>query len=338
MTRAIARVRTITLLVVMSLLVPGLPAAAAPAAGSTFASVWLHTDSSMLSRIGGVEFNPVNLDSSGDTERLTISIPVAYGVNLAHAVGSVIGTASITPRGAAAMSGQLVEMDPAAYAASPGAEACDPGSHAAVWEMDVKPSGGTTLAIPIAVDQLADGYRLTICFDALHARNLEVSAVDFYADGVFTNPASARAYVFDTLVTPFAADGSPSATTAYELRSYETLPRTLTAVAIYDAGTRILTVSGVLKIRGKPKGGARVDIAAGLSSLRLVGFARTGRRGRYTFRRRLSRAPLYAYSFTESHAYAACPGPSPAPAGCVSYSTDGAGSATVPVILIPAKA
>jgi hypothetical protein len=311
----------------------GLAAASAPASNGP-AELQVFAWTTGLSQTSGFGFEFDGLDSAGEAERVTTVIPSGYGVNLAHAVGTKLGGASLITHANAWFDGALVEMDPAAYASNPSAESCDPGTHVAVWVMNVS-KGGTTLAIPIAVDQVASGYRLTICFDNEHAQALAVSGISFYVKDWFTNPTSPGRYMFDAIVTPFAADGSPSASSAYELRAYEPLPRALTTAPTYNPRTKVFAVSGVLTIQGKLAAGVPVAIFnAGVKAGPVfVGSATTGTGGKYTFKKRLARAPKYEYSLAAPYVSASCPAPSPAPAGCVSLSTDVTNSATRKVAL-----
>jgi hypothetical protein len=240
----------------------------------------------------------------------------------------------VTTREAGTFTGQLVEMDPAAYAASQSAQACDAGSHTAVWEMNVKSTSGTSLAVPIAIDQVASGHQLTMCFDDERAQNLTVAGVDFYRNDGLTSPVRLGRYVLDAIVTPFAADGSPDPSSAYELRAYEILPRALSAASTYNPATHVLTVTGVLTYQRKPSSRVPIDVSAGTSRAGLlptVGYTRTAAGGKYTFRKKLARAPRYAYAEVDDYEYSSCPGSSPAPAGCLSYSLDGVLSATIRV-------
>ena len=97
-------------------------------------------DSHLLGQSVDLEVDLEHLDQAGDTERLVVTVPSGYAVNLVHPVGADLGSAAAetVPTGGGnprLFLGTLVVMDPAAYAASASAQACSPGAHAALWQM-----------------------------------------------------------------------------------------------------------------------------------------------------------------------------------------------------------
>jgi hypothetical protein len=325
-----ARRRSATAVLLVVLAVLALPAASTRAAYSDFPGLyfWAWADVSPdLDQVEGIDLTFGHLDRAGDTERVVITLPRGFGANLSHAVGSNLGSAALTASGGKKFSGQLVEMDPTAYEASASAQACDSEPHVAIWEMNLTSSGGASLVIPIAIDQMTSSYQLTMCFDDEHAENLEVSGFDFYPENLFTTPSRNGHYVFDAIVTAFGAGGAASPTTAYELRSHAYFPYIVTASASYNPATRLLTVSGKVSVLGKPKAGMTVDVSAGASTQSdpTVGSATTAAGGKYVFKKRLAKPPRYAYTDTRALQYP-CLGSSPAPAGCRSAVMDNSGS------------
>ena len=301
-------------------------------------------DSHLLGQAVDLEVDLDHLDQAGDTERLVVTVPSGYAVNLVHPVGADIGSAAVetVPTGGGnprLFLGTLVAMDPAAYAASASAQACSPGAHAALWQMQMS-SGTTTLSIPIAVDPSSGAYTLAMCFDDEHAQNLEIATVFFDADLVFGNPSAAGRYVFSALVTPFASDGTASTAAAFELHAVEDLPQTLSAVARYNQSTKAFTVRGTLRANGAARAGINVHVYAGRThDPKEVGVAVTQSNGSYVFTKRLATAPTYAVGSVNHYWRVGCVGASTAPAGCASQTIDGTSSPLikVPVIRAPKK-
>lgn len=296
----------------------------------------------LLYESGLLYFDAFNLDATGAVERLTITTPRAYGVELSDPPGTNLGTAYIstvtTPRGATtAYNGSLAVLDQGAYAADPAAQACAPGEHTALWQASVKSDAGASIQVPIAIDQIDTGYRLTMCFDAEHATGLDISEVDIEADNVFRNPATAGKYLFDAIATPFAADGTPSTGTAFELQGFEYMPQTLTAKTTYNTKTKVFTVSGVSKLDGNPRVGVNVHVWAGksavTSSMREIGTTVTGAGGVYHLTKKLSWAPKWMYGHIDHYYHSICDG-SAAPAGCVSSTTDGRSTYVTHVVAV----
>ena len=285
----------------------------------------------LLAENGNLYFDAYDLDSAASAERMTISIPHAYNAILTDTPGTVLGTAYIgtvtTPGGTqTAHLGQLVVVDASTYSNDPTEQACDPNVHTAVWDIRVRSDAGVSLDVPVAVDWTGTSYMVTTCFDSLHAQGLELSEVYFHMDGIFRNPVNSGKYLFDAVVTPFAADGTPSTATAYELQGYEDLPQILTAKPAYDPRTKVFTVTGVSSLNGVPRSGVEIDIWVGQTSdgltMKQVGSAITGLNGSYSFKKKLTLAPKYMIGELGHYFHVICSG-STEPGGCVSWTVDG---------------
>lgn len=285
----------------------------------------------LLSENGDLYFDAYNLDSAASAERMTISIPHAYNAILTDTPGTVLGTAYIgtvtTARGTqTAYPGQLVVVDASTYSNDPTEQACDPNVHTAVWDIRARSATGVSLDVPVAVDWTGSSYMLTTCFDSLHAQGLELSEVYFHMDGIFRNPVAAGKYLFDAVVTPFAADGTPSTATAYELQGYEDLPQILTAKPTYNPRTKIFTVTGVSSLNGTPRSGVEIGIWVGQTqdglNMKQIGSALTSLSGSYSFRKKLDVAPKYMIGELNHYYHVICSGSSQ-PGGCVSWTVDG---------------
>ncbi len=315
------------LLLAVALTVPGASVAATPSV--PFFNVG--GNEHLLGGSGDLYFDAYNLDFAPSAERMTISIPHAFQAVLTDTPGTDLGRAYMgtvtTAQGTqTSYNGQLVVLDASAYSNDPSGQACDPNVHTAVWEIEVKSDAGVSLDVPVAVDWMGSNYQLTMCFDSVHAQGIEVSEVDFHMANVFQNPLTAGNYLFDAVVTPFAADGTPNTATAYEFQGYEDLPQVLTAHPTYDPATKTFVVSGVSRINGKPRVGVNVHIWVGRTSITAtmkdIGVAVTGSNGSYSFKKKLTAAPKWMLGEVDHYYRIICTGKSQ-PGGCVSWTTDG---------------
>ena len=287
-----------------------------------------------------LDFDANELDASGEVERLVVEVPNGYGVSLAHADNSVLGPASVgtIPIGGGALTqfdGHIVVMPAAAYAADAAAQACAPGVHAATWDLNVQSTKAGALSIPIAVDRYAGGFQLAMCFDAEHAKNLEVSRIEFKPSDVFANPQDFGRYLFDSIATPFASSGIPDTARRFEMRAYEDLPAALSINATYRRATKTLLVSGRLATGGGPHQGEPVQLWASQTTnsnkAKLAGQTETVAGGKYAITKKLAIQPRYVFTATVSTAYPVCSGESPDPGGCASYTIDAVASVLVAV-------
>src|SRR5581483_7581011 len=129
-------------------------------------------DTHLLAQGVDLDVDAMHLDQAGAPQRLVVSTPAGYGVNLAHPAGTELGFGFMSTVSAAGGAesiyfGLLAVMDPAAYAASVGAQACAPGVHAAVWTLHVATlDQSVAFDMPIAVDPTpGGGYTMAMCFD-----------------------------------------------------------------------------------------------------------------------------------------------------------------------------
>ena len=80
------------------------------------------------------------------TAKVSIYAPTGYGVNTSLApgtkIGDIEGAVNIKQLGTNVdVTGTLTTDDPAKYATDPNAQACAPGTHAAVWVASIGASG-----------------------------------------------------------------------------------------------------------------------------------------------------------------------------------------------------
>jgi len=331
--------------------VAGLQVAAAAAYYPLFQ---VNADDHLLGGVPDLTFNFTYMSSAGPAERLVVKTPRGYNASLSQAVGTKLGEAGIglLPSGTnttqdptakvARYVGSLVVMDPAAYAADTNAQACDPGSHTAVWQLSVVSPSNEPLTVPVAVDASAGGYVLTMCFDAIRAAGDEIEWVYFTADQLFRNPGTHGAYLFDGVVTPFASDGTTANTAGdYELRAYESMPQLLTASPTYDSKTKTFSVTGTLTANGRARGLVDIRVygapTANDSNFALLGSTTTSSTGSYSFSKRIATLKdTYVYTLVSDSFSATCPGTSSQPAGCASISYDGRSSLLAKVVRLGA--
>lgn len=319
--------------------------ASSSAASPTIPLFEFHENAHLLGDSADISFDAFNLDSALSPERFAFSFPQAFGVAFGQAPGMNLGTAAVVTRISAGgptteFDGQVVVMDPVAFATSPVAQACASGSHTAVWQLAVRSQGGQSLSIPVAIDSNATGYEFAMCFDDERAQGMQVSEVYIELNDFVRNPITPGQYLFDGVVTPFGTDGKPNAPSTYEIRAYSVLPQTLTATATYNRVTKIFTVSGVSKLNGKPRDDVSVNIYAGASqdtsTMKSLGTATTRANGSYTLSKKVATAPKFMVGTIDHYYHSICPNPTQ-PGGCVSDTTDGRDTFVTPVHVVAPK-
>ncbi|HEY5059836.1 MAG TPA: hypothetical protein VII51_12575 [Gaiellaceae bacterium] len=272
---------------------------------------------------------------------INIYVPAGYSLNLSAAPGTTIGsvTAAALAHDAGLtlpLVGNVVTDDPAAHTA----DACAPGVHAAVWNLNLS-VGGTTLVLPFYVDptsgaeQALGAYKLEICLPPWDTpvgsvgRSFEGAQLlesSFTVKGIFTTPSSGGLQVWKALFTPYTpAAGTPNLAGTFEARALVPLPLSSTVKAL-KKGARY-AVSGRLTEAGLPVSGASVVVYRGITPKKLTktGSA-TSTSGSWSVTgKRVPKKTLY---FKSTATVAArddttlgCQNPLPAtvaPAGCVS--------------------
>jgi hypothetical protein len=289
------------------------------------------------------------------TAAVTIGVPRGYGLDVRRPVGATVGEAIAILGDASGgtdspdpLSGSLVVDDPALYAQDPDAQACAPGSHAAVWR--VQPSDPSqTLRMLVFVDPVSvgtGGYALRFCPlwppSAGNPGGLFAPAIGLALQGVAA-PTAQGVYTWSAVVTP--ADPTTRGAVpsqAFELRAVLPFPNVLTLRARHDPKTRSVLLSGKLMAAGKPVTGVPVTVTAytGTYDYTEYGAVRTDGNGAYSLRRAIDRTTVF-----EAEAAIPpqdCSGPSPAPGGCVGESVASPGqpstSLRVPRVTDPRRA
>lgn len=216
----------------------------------------------------------VTVDLTGETRapgRIAILAPKHFPLEASRIPGSPVGQAFVYFR---SLAGGLIP-----YAGPIGAEPIDPASEAAAggcvggtptgaWVMHLR-NGRNQLDLPLDLarpatgDPAGTGLDLDLCpatakvISGNPPSKLSIAAVVLVLSDV-DQPKTPGLYTWRALVAPGAADGTPVARSAYEVRALVPVPHILTLHGRYDAATRRAILTGALRLRGKPSAHAVV--------------------------------------------------------------------------------
>jgi hypothetical protein len=244
-------------------------------------------------------------------QKLVVNVPTGYkldlgarpGTSIAYAVVSLV---SANPPTATYGDGELLAQDPARYAADPVAQACAPGTHAAVWSVSLS-IASEAVQITIFVDRsTAAGvaYTLQACPTGLSRGSVRAATLHVDYLDALDSPRAPGRYLWRAFVTPADAP-------TYEMQAVLPLPESLTLKARYDTKRKIATLSGKVLEAAKPVAGAEIGIFAKGRDLR----ARTDAKGNFTSRIRVTRTTPFDVSV--AFGTEPCTGASTAPGGCI---------------------
>jgi len=154
------------------------------------------------------------------TAQVQIFAPTGYTIAAAPpstTLGKASGTVFARDTGLTLpLEGTVVAADPAQYVGPPNNQ-CSPGTHFAVWLLNLSVAG-QTIAVPIYVDPTTGtqaglgAYKLVACFSSPdtpvgspnHAPcGAQLRDANFTVDSAITLPASAGTYVWRSLFTPY---------------------------------------------------------------------------------------------------------------------------------------
>ncbi len=252
-----------------------------------------------------LSFRAFHLAEVATTARITIAIPAAYGVHIGAA--SVAGRAEV--RRARRVGGRATLYTGRIVAAR---RACGPRPAAASWEVQVRSKAGAELRLPLALAQRQHGYGLTLC---VPARAGILSGFDLAIHRVFQSPKLPRRYLFAAQVA--------AGTGTYELRSYENLAARLSLRAAYARATRWFTVSGAITGDPRARSGTTVYVyvaqSRDSSAYKNLAVVQTRRGGRFTFKTRISTAPVSVFAYADSLHRRGCSGTT---TGCAAQTYD----------------
>ena len=269
------------------------------------------------------------------TARIAVAMPPASRLTTGQAPGTVLGTARAQVMisgfdvGAFAVDGRVVTGDATRYAAA--AAGCGVTALDAVWVVELV-AQGRSFSFPAFVERAGGEPRLLVCFPSPYIPEaqggapfgVKLVAAVLTLPGVLGAPTTSGRHVWSGMFTPYVAGGATPGSTV-EARAIVPVPNRLTLRA--RVGRRAL-LSGRLTEAGAHPAGVRVELYAVTPSrprvkLTRLARARTGRGGRFVFRRPAARALRYTVS-TEPRRVA-CRG-STAPGGCVGALVAPAGS------------
>jgi hypothetical protein len=216
--------------------------------------------------------------------RIVIYAPAGYTAVTSAAPGTAIGTAHADLQALAINAdtiipaeGQIVAADPAAYTSN----ACAPGTHTAVWLLNVSVSG-QTLSVPVYVDAPppstdalagASPLRLTVCFTSPYvappvgapfgAKVLD--AILQLNQGIVTTPSTRGSYAWRGFITPYAVGtATPNLAGTVETRGIVDTPQILSiSVKVTNRKKHMVRITGTVKAGDVVIGGANVTLSRG---------------------------------------------------------------------------
>jgi len=272
---------------------------------------------------------------------INIYVPTGYTANLGAAAGATIGqvnsTADSHDQGLTLpLSGPVTVDNPATHTA----DVCSPGTHAAVWNLNLSVAG-QTLVLPLYVDPTSGAatalgaYQMRICLPPWDTplgspgrafAGAQLLDAQFTVNNVFTAPSAATVSVWHTLFTPFVPlVGQVNLAGTFEARALVGTPA-LTIKATKKNGK--YAVGGKLTEGGIALSGVGVTVLRGNTATRVLKVAgvKTGPGGAWTSAGKLvGKKAVYFKahaSVGERDATATgCTSPLPAtiaPGGCVS--------------------
>jgi len=274
--------------------------------------------------------------STDPIARIAIYVPAGYSANLSAAANTTLGDVSAT--GFARDLGLTVPLSGAVVTDNSilhVSDACAPGGHAAVWNLNLSVAGNS-IQLPVYVDPTSGSetalgaYKLVTCLGppdvpqgtpSRSPNGVQLLDAKFRVDNVFTTPSSPGLARWETLVTPYTpGQGTVNAAGTFEARSLVGIPDSVSVKAV-SAGHRAYKVSGVATEGGAPAAGVTVQLFRGASAgtLARVTSARTDARGAFSFTGAFGKAKVLFFQAkaTAGERATACTSPLPvAPAGC----------------------
>ncbi len=328
-----------TLLALVAGLVLALAGNALAAYKPTFV---VRTDSQQIAGGGGAGMTfRVSVPRDDDaTAKVTMYVPQGYGGVLGKAPGTDLGPVSAQVIAKALgsallpLTGRVVAADPATAVNNP----CSPGTHEAVWNLNLT-AAGQQLVVPVYIDTITAGpetafakFKLQICLPSPDVPQAQGGATfgaklifaQFSVKQVFTNPSARGANTFRGLFTPYVpGGGTPNAAGTVETRSTNLLPAQLAMSAVVNQRTGIVTVRGTLSEFDRGVAGQKVKLRLGTTArgVKILRTLTTNAKGNFAATLRLKkgttrylRADVFVAVRNDPNG---CAGTSLAPAGCV---------------------
>ena len=274
---------------------------------------------------GGTTDLTISFGQNDDaTARASIYVPQGY-TGTFGAPGAQVGTVDasvlaklISPDQPIPLKGTIRSDDPAKYVANP----CSPGTHEAVWLL-VLEAAGQTLNVPMYLDTVTapaeaplGKYKLVVC---LPSPDIPPSAggatfgsklisATLHLTSVFTLPVQNGSYPWLVIATPYVpGTATPNPAGTVQAQGVVRLPA---GISLKRTGTRVVRLSGLLRVNRAGVAGVRVTLYAGTSRTRLraVGSRTTGASGAFSFRRRVARTTYFQVRAAAPARSASCTG------------------------------
>ena len=209
---------------------------------------------------------------------MNIFVPSGYGATLNQPAGTGIGNVDATALAhdgglTLPLSGPVTTDDPAKHTA----DACSPGTNAAVWNLNLSVAG-QTLVVPVYVNPTVGpatalgAYKLTICLPPWDVpvgtpgrafEGAQLLDAKFTVNKIFTTPTAGGVLKWETLFTPYnAGKGTPNAAATFEARAFVPVPISLGLHASYVKKTNTWKLSGAANEGGLPVAGLTIKVAA----------------------------------------------------------------------------
>jgi hypothetical protein len=274
---------------------------------------------------GGSSGQSIRVDFGPDRpplpKKFVIEVPAGYTLDLTASPGTTIGAAAISIFGVDSPSfatglGSLVAKDPNDSLLDPGAQACAPGPHVAVWAVSTS-LAGQQLSLTIVADPSQEagvGYVLQACPSGLATGDTNsVASISLLGIDRLLSPTAPGDYRWRALVTPQTRK-------AYELQALVPLPESVTLTARYDQKRKTAILTGAVVEGGRTVSRAHLVLTSSRNDSDLDIFeTQTNAQGRFAFKAHVARTTDFTVSVAPS--IGSCTGTSTAPAGCLGSTT-----------------
>jgi hypothetical protein len=278
---------------------------------------------------------------------INIYVPAGYTPNLSQAAGTNIGSVEASAFSydnslTLPLSGSVTTDAPANHASDSSACARTAAS-AAVWILNLSVAG-QTIALPLYInptvgaEQALGAYKLSICLPppdvpvgtpGRSANGAQVLDAKFTVNGIFKTPATAAAYRWESLFTPYnPGKGTVNLAGTFETRSLVQLPVGLSLSSTYNKKKGTYLLKGKLAAGGIGVAAIPVDIfrSASKTTLPRVGSATSKADGSFTATGKVKKKKTTYFKASASagerdFTAQGCTNPLPqtvAPAGCAS--------------------
>jgi len=302
--------------------------------------------------------------------QISIYIPNGYKANLGQSPGTQIGTVAaraqlleINADTILDLTGTILVADQNDQALQAGAAQCTGSrTHAAIWLLRLLVAG-QTVNVPVYVDQSSgseatfSSAKLVLCLPQPYAKALPnyspfgtkiVEAKTTLSAGVLTNATSAGAYVWRTVLTPWAANGAaPNLAGTTEAQAIASIPASLSLKAKVKTVrhkrhgrttvTNSVLLSGKLLENLRGVSGAKVAFLANGKS---AGSTKTKTGGAFSKVGGLRTRTTFSVKTQVPARDTSCASPLPValvPGGCVSATTAGYTLVSSTVLATPRK-